>query len=136
MVVGLVPPEEEERIFTKLLEYYRKLYQGEKITFKKAGKKLSRKEIAELYYTYPGEEENATSAEKMRMISEAIGHGYDTPLIALQKKNKLIILDGHRRARVALEQGLNWKALIIVPSKDIEFGIEKMVLGKIKELFK
>jgi len=133
MVVGLVPPDEEKRIFDKLLEYYGKLYPG--VRFSREEKALSHKEIGELYYTYSGEETEATAAEKMRMINSAIGQGYVTPIIALKKKGKLILLDGHRRARVAFSQGLAWKALIIVPGKEVKFGIEEMILGKVKDLY-
>lgn len=133
MVLGLVTTEEQERIFAKLLEYYKKLYPG--VLFRREEKMLSKNDIAGIYYTYPGEEEQATAAEKMQMISEAIGHGYDTPLIILKKKGKLILLDGHRRVRVAFEQGLGWKALLLSPQKDVSFGMEKMTLGKVRDLF-
>ena len=134
MVLGLVSPEEEKRIFEKLLEYYKKLYQEEGITFKKQEKKLTKKEIGELYYTYPGEEELATEQEKIRMINEAINHGYKTPVIIMQKSKKMILLDGHRRVHVAWKQGSAWDALLIIPNKNMDFGIEKMILGKVKDL--
>ncbi|NYZ74288.1 ParB N-terminal domain-containing protein [Candidatus Micrarchaeota archaeon] len=133
MVVGLVPPEEEERLLKKLMEYYRQLYPGVEFNRKEAA--LTRKDVGELYYTYPGEETEATAAEKMRLISSAIAGGYSTPMIVLQKKGKMVLLDGHRRARVAYSQGMGWKAYVIVPSKDIKFGIEEMILGKIKDLY-
>ena len=133
MVVGLVPPEEEKRIFSKLVEYYEKLYPG--LAFKKEEKVLTHKEIGELLYTYPGEETEATASEKMRMINSAIGQGYSTPIIVLQKAKANILIDGHRRARVAFGQGMNWHALLMIPSKDIKFGIEDMVLGKVKDLY-
>jgi hypothetical protein len=135
MVVGLVPPDEEDRICAKLIEYYKRLYEQEGVIFRKEEKILAKKDIGEIYYTYPGEEEIATEQEKMRMIAEAIGHGYGTPAIILQKGKKMILLDGHRRLRVAWKQGMSWKAYFIVPSKEIKFGIEKMVLGKIKDLY-
>jgi hypothetical protein len=133
MVVGLVPPEEEKRIFGKLIEYYGKLYPG--IAFSKGDRVLSHKELGELYYTYSGEETEATAAEKMRMINSAIGEGYSTPIIVLQTKKKAILLDGHRRVRVAYTQGMSWHALLIIPAKDVKFGIEEMVLGKVKDLY-
>jgi len=133
MVVGLVPPEEEKRIFQKLVEYYKQLYPG--IEFATKEQALSRNDIGELDYTYAGEETEATAAEKMRMISSAISEGYSTPIIVLQKKKKMVLLDGHRRARVAFAQGLGWKALVIIPSKDVKFGIEDMVMGKIRDLY-
>ena len=133
MVVGLVPQEEEERLCRKLIEYYRQLYPG--IGFSRKDATLSRQEIGELFYTYSGEETEATAAEKMKMINSAIGTGYMTPLVVLQKKGKRILLDGHRRARVAYSQGMGWKAMVIIPSKDAKFGIEAMILGKIKDLY-
>jgi len=133
MVVGLVPPEEEERICAKLIEYYERLYPG--ISFTRKEVSLTRQELGELYYTFPGEESEATAAEKMRLISSAISGGYSTPVIILKKKTKAILLDGHRRARVAYKQGMGWKALVITPSKDVKFGIEDMTMGKIKDLY-
>lgn len=133
MVVGLVPPEEERRIYEKLIEYYEKLYPG--IRFSKEERVLSHKELGEIQYTYSGEETEATATEKMRMINSAIGEGYATPIIVLQTKKKMILLDGHRRVRVAYAQGMSWHALLIVPSKDVKFGIEEMILGKVKDLY-
>ncbi|MEW6035776.1 MAG: hypothetical protein AB1529_04130 [Candidatus Micrarchaeota archaeon] len=133
MVVGLVPPGEEKRIYEKLIEYYERLYPG--IKFSREEKVLTHAEIGEIYYTYSGEETEATAAEKMRMINSAIGEGYTTPIIILQKKKKAVLLDGHRRARVAFAQGMGWHALLIVPGKDVKFGIEEMILGKIKDLY-
>lgn len=132
MVVGLVPPDEQERIYEKLIAYYQEIYPG--ISFSKEEKELSREELGELYYTYPGEENQATAAEKMRMINSAIGEGYSTPIIVL-KTDKMILLDGHRRVRVAYSQGMKWPALLIVPDKEVKFGIEEMVMGKVKDLY-
>jgi len=133
MVVGLVPPEEERRIFKKLVEYYGQLYPGISFTTKEA--LLTHKDIGEIFYTFSGEETEATASEKMRMINSAIGEGYDTPMIVLQKKGRMVLLDGHRRARVAFSQGMGWKALVMIPSKEIKFGIEEMILGRIKDLY-
>jgi hypothetical protein len=133
MVLGLVPQEEEERLCKKLIEYYKQLYPG--IGFSRKDVMLTRQEIGDLFYTYSGEETEATAAEKMRMISSAIAAGYATPLVVLQKKGKRILLDGHRRARVAYSQGMGWKAMAIIPSSDAKFGIEDMILGKIKDLY-
>ena len=133
MVLGLVPPDEEKRIFEKLIEYYRKLYP--EVKFRMEEELLDHKKIGNLDYTYPGEETEATAEEKMRMISSAVGESYATPLILLKKKRKYLILDGHRRARVAYKEGMNWHAFVIVPDKDVKFGIEKMILGKIKDLY-
>ncbi len=133
MVVGLVPPEEEKRICGKLIEYYKKLYPG--IDFSLKEQKMEHGEIGDIYYTYPGEETEATAAEKMKMINSAIGEGYSTPIILLRKKKGMILLDGHRRARVAFSQGLGWAALIISPAKEVKFGIEDMIMGRIKDLY-
>jgi hypothetical protein len=133
MVVGLVPPKEQERIFRKLIAYYEKLYPG--LEFSRKEVTLSHKDIGNILYTYSGEETEATAAEKMRMISSAIGEKYSTPLILLSKNKKYILLDGHRRVRVAFAEGMKWKALVLVPSKKVKFGIEDMVMGKVKDLY-
>ena len=133
MVIGLVPADEQERICEKLIEYYKNIYPG--IEFTKEEKELSREEIGELLYTYPGEETEATAVEKIRMISSAVGEGYDTPIVVLKTNGKSILLDGHRRVRVAYSEGLKWKALIIAPNKEVKFGIEEMVMGKVKDLY-
>jgi len=133
MVTGLVPPDEQKRILEKLVEYYKKLYPG--IEFSVKEEELTHEQIGGLAYTYPGEESEATAADKMRRISSAIGEKYSTPIVILRKKGKNILLDGHRRARVAFSQGLKWPAYIIVPSKETEFGIESMIMGKIRDLY-
>lgn len=133
MVVGLVPPDEEQRIFRKLVDYYRQLYPAVEFTTTEAT--LTRDQLGAVYYTYAGEETEATAREKMQMINSAIGEGYSTPIVVLQKKKKMILLDGHRRVRVAYAQGMGWKALVIAPAKDIKFGIEDMILGKVKDLY-
>lgn len=135
MVVGLVPPEEQERLYEKLVDYYRKLYPGMK--FMREDRILKKEQIGEIYYTYAGEETEATAAEKIRMIKSAIGHGYSTPFVILrkEKEKKDILLDGHRRARVAISMGLDWPAIIMIPDKETEFGIESMIMGKVKDLW-
>ena len=133
MVVGLIPPEEQERIFNKLLEYYKKLYPG--LEFTKKQVVLSHKEIGGIQYTYSGEETEATAAEKMRMISSAVKGSYSTPIVILQKNKKNILLDGHRRVRVAYAEGLSWQAWLMIPSKNVKFGIEDMIMGKVKDLY-
>ncbi len=133
MVLSLITPEDQEGIFIRLLDYYKKLYPG--IAFKRAEKQLSKKDIADLNYTYPGEEEKASALERMQLISEELAKGYSTPIICLKKKKKTILLDGHRRVRVAFERASPWKALLIIPQTDQVFGIEEMILGKVKDLF-
>lgn len=132
-MLGLVTAEEEKKLLEKILGYYKKLYPG--VDFIVEEKKLARKEIGELLYTYPGEEAEATAQEKMRLISSAITHGYSTPAIILSTNNKKILLDGHRRIRVAYAEGIEWLAYIIKPNKEVEFGIEAMVMGKVKDLY-
>ncbi|MDI6737850.1 MAG: hypothetical protein QME12_05035 [Nanoarchaeota archaeon] len=63
--------------------------------------------------------------------------GYGTPVIILRKlkEKKDILLDGHRRLKVAFAKKIGWKALIMVPDRETEFGIEKMARGKAKEVF-
>ncbi|MEW6749249.1 MAG: ParB N-terminal domain-containing protein [Candidatus Micrarchaeota archaeon] len=133
MPFGLVPPKEEEAVFRKMVAYYKQIYTG--VGFKRDEKDLDHKELGELLYTYPGEESEATAAEKMARISSAIGEGYDTPIIVLKAGRKMILLDGHRRVRVAYSQGMGWKALLIVPDKKMKFGMEDMVMGKVKDLY-
>ena len=135
MVVGLVPPEEQERLYSRLIDYYRKLYPG--INFTREDRKLNKDQIGEIYYTYAGEETEATAAEKMKMINTAIGHGYSTPIILLRKKKekKDVLLDGHRRVRVAFMLGLEWPAIIIIPDTETTFGIEGMITGRVKDLY-
>ncbi|MFH1222257.1 MAG: ParB N-terminal domain-containing protein [Candidatus Micrarchaeota archaeon] len=126
--------EEEKKLLERLLDYYKKLYPGVEFAVKEA--KFSRKELGEIAYTYSGEETEATAAEKMRRISSAIGNGYVTPIIVLKSNSKNVLLDGHRRVRVAYGEGLGWKAYVIVPQKTgIEFGIENMILGKVADLY-
>jgi len=133
-MVGLITEEAQKELLDKLVEYYKRLYPG--IDFEINEVELSPEEVGELLYTHPGEEIEATAAEKIRAIEEAIGSGYSTPMIVLRSGEKHLILDGHRRARVAYSQGLGWKAYIITPKKEgIEFGIENMILGKVSDLF-
>lgn len=135
MVVGLVPPEEQERLYARLVDYYRKLYPG--INFRREDRVFKKEQISEIFYTYAGEETEATAGEKIRMIKEAIGHDYSTPIVVLrkEKEKKDILLDGHRRVRVAWSMGLDWPAIIMIPDKDTEFGIESMIMGKVKDLW-
>jgi len=134
LMIGLITAEEEKKLLEKLVAYYKKLYPG--VEFEVQEKKLTRAELGEIYYTYSGEEVEATAQEKMRAISSAITHGYATPIIILQSNSKKIVLDGHRRVRVAYAEGIDWPAYIIKPKKEgIEFGIESMIMGKVKDLY-
>ncbi len=133
---ALIQPAEERRLFEQLVEYYKKLYPG--IGFRKMEAVLKPEEIGDIVYTYPGEETEATFNEEVELIAESIKHGYDTPLVILRKpkENRDIILDGHRRLKVAFDKKIGWKALVMVPDREIQFGIEKMARGKVKDLFR
>jgi len=132
---GLIQPSEERKLFERLIEYYKKLYPG--IIFRKEERTLTHKEIGEIFYTYPGEETEATFNEEVRLIEKSLAYGYDTPVIILRKpkEGKDILLDGHRRLKVAWSKKMPWKALIMLPDKETTFGIERMIKGKIKEIF-
>jgi hypothetical protein len=135
MGVGLIPLEEEKKLLEKLLAYYEKLFP--ETQFKRDEVLLSKEDVGEVLYTYQGEEIEATADAKIRKIAEAVNHGYETPAIILYKKagEKKILLDGHRRLIYAWKFGLPWKAFLIIPQKELSFGVEKTVKGKIKELF-
>jgi len=129
----LIQPTEEKKLFETLLAYYNQIYPG--IIFKKEEIEMKPEEIGEIFYTYPGAETEATFNEEVKLIEDALSYGYDTPLIIIRKENKDILLDGHRRAKVAFTKKMKWKVLVLVPDKEIEFGIEKMIIGKVKEKF-
>lgn len=133
---GLIQPADERKLFERLIEYYKKIYPG--IGFRKMEAVLKPEEIAEIIYTYPGEETEATFKEEVALIEDAMKFGYDTPVIILrkQKEKKDFLLDGHRRLKVAFSGKLPWKALVMIPDQETQFGIEKMQIGKIKEVFK
>jgi len=133
MVVGLISPHEERQLFSKLVSYYKKLYP--KLKFDTSEIILDQKSIASVYYTYPGEEAEATAEEKMREIRDAINFGYDTPIILLQKGKDYILLDGHRRLKVAWEKKIKWKALVLVAPAKEKFGIEHMIMGRVSDLW-
>lgn len=133
MVFGLVPEEEEERIFKRLIEYYGNIYPG--ISFKRKDVLLTHEQVSDILYTYSGEETEATAKDKMRLISSAIKKGYATPVILLEKDGGMILLDGHRRVRVAFAEGLGWPAIVMVPSKNVKFGIEDMVMARVGDLY-
>ncbi len=131
---GLISSHEEEHLFRKLLAYYKKLYP--KAKFKREERKLTPRQIGQVYYTYPGEEAQVTFAEKAQEISDTMELGYDTPIIVLKAGNKMFLLDGHRRLKVAWMKKKGWDALIIsTDQKGLEFGIERMVEGKAMELW-
>jgi len=133
MANDLIQPSEEEKLFEKLVKYYSRLYPG--LSFRKEELTLQPDELAEIWYTYPGAETEATFNEEVAMIEKALDYGYSTPIIILRKDGKDILLDGHRRLKVAFDRKLPWKALAIVVDAEMDFGIEKMILGKVKEKF-
>ncbi len=129
----LIQTYEEAKLYSRLKDYYSKIYPG--VEIKDEEKVLTPKEIGDLYYTFPGIEEEATFNEKVDRIKRAIKYGYDTPLILARRDDKLILIDGHRRAVAAWELGQSWKALIMVFPENLELGIEKMIKGKVEDLF-
>lgn len=129
----LIQPSEEKTLFERLLQYYKKLYPD--VNFKTEELVMMPEEIGEIHYTYPGEETEATFNEEVEEIEKALDYGYETPIIIIREKDKDILLDGHRRVKVAWAKKLKWKALVIIPDKDVEFGIEKMAMGKVRERF-
>ncbi len=132
-MTGLVSQHEEKKLLKKFLDYYRKLYP--EIGFLAEQRELGREDVKEITYTCPGEGIEATAGLKMRRISTALKHGYSTPVIVMFKAGKMILLDGHRRIRVAFDRGMGWKAYFIIPDKEAAFGIEKMAWGKVKDIF-
>lgn len=133
MATGLISPHEERQLFGRLVSYYKKLYP--KLKFDTSEIILDQKSMASVLYTYPGEEAEATAEEKMKEIRVAINFGYDAPIILLQKGKDHILLDGHRRLKVAWERKLKWKALVLVAPAKGMFGIEKMVMGRVGDLW-
>jgi len=129
----LVSKKEQIDLADKLAKYYEKIYEG--TSFSTEEKTLSHAEVGEVDYTYPGPENEVSAQAKMNAIAKAVRLGYDAPVILLKKNGKLILVDGHRRLRVAWEQGIGWPAIIIVPSKPVSFGVEKTVMGKVRDLF-
>ncbi|MEE9594544.1 MAG: CBS domain-containing protein [Candidatus Hydrothermarchaeales archaeon] len=52
--------------------------------------------------------------------------GLAEPIIAVKSGSKILLIDGHHRSLAAHKIGLNEiEAYIIVPSKNVEFGLEK-----------
>lgn len=133
-MLPLIPKHEEEELFDKLMAYYKNLYPD--VNFKKEETVLTPEEIGEIHYTFPGEESEVTFFEKVAAIKDAIKYGYDTPVILLRKRDKDVLLDGHRRLKVAWDRKMKWKAILLIPDKDVRFGIERMIMGKIKDIWR
>ncbi|MBI4399664.1 hypothetical protein HY570_02850 [Candidatus Micrarchaeota archaeon] len=130
----LITPAEEERLHEKLISYYERVYPD--VKFQKQKITLGLNEIGEVFYTYPGEESEATFTEKTEEILKVCDRGYCTPVILIKKKDSYILVDGHRRLKVAWDLKLEWPALLIIPEKEIKLGIEKIITGKIKDIWK
>lgn len=132
--MGLIQPQEERELFQKILEYYHSLH--EEVKFVTREEMISPKQIKELYYTLPALENVVKFGQTVEQIKRAIGHGYHTPVILLRKRDRDLLLDGHRRIRAAWELGIEWPALVMIPDKQKEFGVEKLVQGQIKDIWK
>lgn len=132
--MGLIQPHEEKELFDKIVEYYHSLHPDAK--FVKREEMLSPAKIKDLYYTLPALENVVTFGQKVEEIKRAIGHGYHTPVVILRKRDRDLLLDGHRRIRAAWELGSEWPALVMIPDSQKEFGVEKLVQGKIKDIWK
>ena len=130
---SLISDHEEYLLAKKIKRYYEKLYPSAK--FENYEEYLRNEELGDIYYTYPGEEAEITSPEKMKEIHDAIKLGYSTPVIILKKPGKEILLDGHRRIKLAWLKGLGWKAIVLKTKSRRKLGVEDMILGKVKELF-
>lgn len=131
MPYGLISLHDEMRQFFRIYDFYTCLYP--EIKFSKEDSTLEPSQIGDILYTYAGEEIEALAKDKMREIEDALP-GYNVPAIVLKKGKKLILLDGHRRLRVAWRRKLPWKVLIIKPSKGMRFGVEDTAIGKVKEI--
>jgi hypothetical protein len=126
--MALIQDYEEKLLLEKLVGYYHRIHEDVKFTTREA--QLTPEGVREVYLTFPGFEEEATFEQRVHEIKKAVSYGYSTPVILMEKKDKLILIDGHRRLRVAFELGLAWRAYIITPDKEADFGIEKQILGK------
>jgi hypothetical protein len=129
----LIQEYEERILFEDIVRSYEAVH--ENLSFERVEETLDKEKLGEVYYTFPGEESRVTFAKKVVEIKKAIEHGYSCPFIIMRKSGKDILIDGHRRARAAWDLGIPWKALVMIPNRDVEFGIEKYILGKIKDMW-
>lgn len=131
----LITPEKESEMYEKLVAYYRNIYPG--VEFRLRSEVFTPEEIGGIYYTFPGEENIESEEETIKLIESSIRQGYSTPAVVLENSasGKVFILDGHRRLKVAFKHKIPWELLFISCSQDIHFGLEKTVIGKIKDLF-
>ena len=132
--MALVQQHEERELFDRIVEYYHTLHPEVKFTQRE--EMLLPEDIRELYYTIPALENVVNFGQTVEAIKRAIGHGYQTPVIILRKRDRDLLLDGHRRVRAAWELGMEWPALVMIPDKQKEFGVEKLVQGQIKDIWK
>lgn len=132
MPYSLITLHEEMRLFQKILSFYSRQYP--KIKFSRAERILRPDEIGEVLYTYAGGEAEQLAAEKAAEMERAIQFS-PVPAIALQKGKKLILLDGHRRLRLAWKKRIPWRVLILVPGKNAKFAIEDSVISSIKDMY-
>jgi len=131
--MALIQPHEERELFEKIMDYYHSLH--EEVKFVKREEMLSPAKIKALYYTLPAIENVVTFGQKVEEIKRAIGHGYNTPVVVLRKRDRDLLIDGHRRIRAAWELGIEWPALVLIPDKQKEFGVEKLAQGRIEDLW-
>ena len=131
--MALIQPHEERELFDKIVGYYHSLHPEAKFVTRE--EMMPPAKIKELYYTLPGLKDVVTFGQKIEEIKRAIGHGYQTPVIVLRKRDRDLLLDGHRRIRAAWELGLEWPALVMVPDSQKSFGVEKLVQGQIKDIW-
>ena len=134
-MIGLITPEEQKRIFEKLVSYYENIHQGLNLSTEETT--LSLEEIGNVHYTYQGEQIEAGKDVKVQLVASAVKRDYRTPVIILrkEKEHKDILLDGHRRLIYAWSFGETWPALVMKTAQEVEFGVEKTIRGKIKDLF-
>ncbi len=132
MPYGLISAQNQLHLFFRIADFYSRLYP--EIKFSKQEKILKPREIGEVLYTYAGEEVEALAAEKMREIENALPN-YGVPAVLLKKGKKFILLDGHRRLRLAWKKKLGWKAFVLVPKKNAKFGVEDAIIGRIRDLY-
>ncbi|MFA5076971.1 MAG: hypothetical protein WC488_00920 [Candidatus Micrarchaeia archaeon] len=132
MPFGLITFQEELRIFTRVRDFYRRLYP--KITFSEEERMLQHSDIGEVLYTYAGDETQPLAADRHAELEKYISRSH-VPAIILKKGKTLILLDGHRRLRFAWRNRIPWKALMLVPGKGRKFAIEETVMGRIADMY-
>ncbi|MDD5337370.1 MAG: hypothetical protein PHS02_02705 [Candidatus ainarchaeum sp.] len=132
MPFGFITLGEEMRVFLRIMDFYRRLYP--RTRFQREEKMLRHEEIGKVFYTYAGDETQPLGAEKYAEMEAALGR-FPVPAILLKKGRELILLDGHRRLRLAWRNSIPWKALLMVPDKKKHFAIEDMVMGRIADMY-